>query len=196
DLEEDFDEEFYDDEFEDDIDDYNEEYDDKESFTSKIKNLFSKHKYDDDLEDESDDYYDEDEFEDDVEDYEIDPEMFTGDEAIQDEGAIEILKMREKSKRREDERIKKEYDKLQSERQLTEEINKNGSMSFVEDEDIIFDENDYVYKKDKEVRRDLSEKTNKDLFDNTINGEISLDEERIQEDTEKESSIKQSITPD
>lgn len=196
DLEEDFDEEFYDDEFEDDIDDYNEEYDDKESFTSKIKNLFSKHKYDDDLEDESDDYYDEDEFEDDVEDYEIDPEMFTGDEAIQDEGAIEILKMREKSKRREDERIKKEYDKLQSERQLTEEINKNGSMSFVEDEDIIFDENDYVYKKDKEVRRDSSEKINKDLFDNTINGEISLDEERIQEDTEKESSIKQSITPD
>ncbi|MEG0249995.1 MAG: sporulation and cell division repeat protein [Peptostreptococcus sp.] len=195
-YEDDYDEEFYDDEFEDDIDDYNEEYDGKESFTSKIKNLFSKHKYEDDEEYE-DDYYDEDEDDfDDSEDYDLDPEMFTGDESIQDEGAIEILKMREKSKRRDDERVKKEFNKLQSERQLAEEINKNGSMSFVDDEDIIFDENDYIYKKNKERKKNSLDKRNKDLFDHTINGEISIEEVNDSQQTGKEKAdLEEPLTP-
>ena len=171
DEEEDEDEEELDEEF---VEDYEEHK--KGKFASKLKKLFSKNEDDYEDEDEEDEDYEE--------DIEIDPAMFAGDESIQDKEALAILKMREKSRIREDELTKKEYSKLMNERQLAEEITKNGSIGFVEDGDIVFDEDDYIYKKEHEKVEKKSSK-NKDLFDNTIDGQLnSFSVDQIPEEEE------------
>ncbi len=100
--------------------------------------------------------------------------------------------MREKSRIREDEMTKKEYDKLRKERQLAEEINKLGVSGLVEDEDIVFDEEDYVYKKEQEKKEKSHTDINKDLFDNTIDGKnySFVIEEHEDKKVEKKSAFK------
>ena len=176
-YEDDYDyDEYYDDEYEEFDEELIDEFDKKPGvFTSKLKKLFSK------KEDDAEDDYEE---EIEEEDIEIDPELFKGDKTIQDEEALTILKMREKSRRREDELTKKEYDKLIKERQLAEEINKSGGPGFIEDEDIVFDEEDYVYKKEQEKKEKVHTEVNKDLFDNTIDGKnnsFTINEEETEE---------------
>ena len=165
-YEEEYDDEYYDDEYEEFDEELIDDFEKKPSkFASKLKSIFKKH-------DDSEDDYDseEDDDEDIEEEIEIDPELFKGDESIQDKEALAILKMREKSRIKEDEHIRKEYDKLRKERELAEEINKNGGAGFIEDEDIVFDEEDYVYKKNQEKKEKIHTEVNKDLFDNTIDG--------------------------
>ena len=182
--EEDYDDEYYDDEYEEFDEELIDEFDKKPGvFTSKLKKLFSKKEEDE--EDIDDDY--EEEYEEDIE---IDPDLFKGDKTIQDEEALAILKMREKSRIRENELTKKEYDKLRKERQLAEEINKSGGSGVIEDEDIVFDEEDYVYKKEQEKKKEkVHTEVNKDLFDNTIDGKNNsftiMDEEPKEKEVKK-----------
>ncbi len=148
----------YDDEYDYDEEDY--EYDDEEDFEdtekgpikfkNKLMNLFKKEEVESDYDDE----YDEEE---DLEDIEIDPSIFEGDKFIQDKEVVELLKMREKSRLRESEFVKKEHDKLINERKLTEEINKAGSKAFNEEENIVFNEEDYVYKKGQVEKKEKLE---------------------------------------
>lgn len=162
-MNEECDEEYYDEEY----DEFDEEFMEEEEkkpgkFTSKLKSLFKKH--DEEGEADEEDYYDG------LEEIEIDPNLFNGDKTIQDREALAILKMRERSRIRDDEMTKKEYDKLRKERQLAEEINKSGVVGFIEDEDVVFYEEDYVYKKEQENKEKKHTDVNKDLFDNTIDG--------------------------
>lgn len=187
DYEEEYDEEYYDDEYDEFDEEFIEEEENKKGkFTSKLKSFFKINNEDEDEEEEDDD--DEDYYDEEIEEIEIDPNLFKGDKTIQDKEALAILKMREKSRIREDEMTKKEYDKLRRERQLAEEINKSGGAGFIEDEDIVFDEEDYVYKKEQEKKERRQTDVNKDLFDNTIDGKNNsfVIEDGERNDKEKE----------
>lgn len=164
------DKEFYDDEFEYDDYEYDEdesdEYEEKSSIKSKFKNLFSKNKDEDEAFEEE---YDEEE--------PLDEELFEGASETQDKNALAILRLKEKSKRRENEHLKKEYNELRSERQIAEEINKNGIAAFTKNPDIVFGDSDYVRtKRDRNLRSESL-----DLFDDTINGQMSIFDEEFNE---------------
>ncbi|WP_101773061.1 SPOR domain-containing protein [Peptostreptococcus faecalis] len=170
------DEEYYDDEYEEEYEDeeiyeedeeyydyeYSEEDEDKkDSLKSRLKNVFSKNKNKSD--NEFDEYDRDDEF-----DNEKDTEVFIGDEEIQSPDALAILMMREKSKRKENKYIEKEFDELRDERHLTEQISKKGLSAFKCDSDIVLDENDSDYEKSNYIS------SNKNLFDQTIGGGFSI----------------------
>lgn len=132
--------EYYDDEFEEysyeDIND-DEDYYENNSFSDRVKNFFSKKDRDQEYSRYS--VMDEDDYND------VDPNLFGGDKSIQDENALAILMMREKSRRKEDDYNKKEYDTLKKERHLAENIVNPKIDVYKGDTDIVFEESDCVY---------------------------------------------------
>ncbi|SFE17687.1 SPOR domain-containing protein [Peptostreptococcus sp. D1] len=146
----------------------------KSGFMSKLKNFFKGNDYDefddyencdkdDDFDNEYDDFVD-------GEDETIDS-RFDEKSPIQDKNAVAILKLREKNKKRELAKQKAEIKDLKDERKIAEEINKVGIGSFKNSE-IVFTENDVVYKKSDGNFKSKSE----EVFQSKIDGQISFDD--------------------
>ena len=146
----------------------------KSGFMSKFKNFFKRNDYDefDDYEDyDKDDDFDN-EYDDFVDDEdEVVDSKFEEKSSIQDKNAVAILKLREKNKKRELAKQKAEIKDLKDERKIAEEINKVGIGSFKNSE-IVFTENDVVYKKSDGNFKSKSE----EVFQNKIDGQISFDD--------------------
>ncbi|WAW15576.1 SPOR domain-containing protein [Peptostreptococcus equinus] len=154
-------------------DDY--DYDSRKSgVASKLSGFFKLNKDKDDYED--DDYdefeeYDDDEKFDSYKEFEntLIKNIKTGDNAIQDENAIAILKLREQSRKQEIENLRREISSLKKERALAEKISKHGMSAFKDNPELEYSEEDYAY-----VKRSSMSQRESDLFDDTIEGQISI----------------------
>lgn len=144
---EDYDDEYYDDEEEEVYDEeYDEDYDedDKTSFLSKIGSFFAKK---DDEYEESDEEYDEEQDEEDVQEpYSTDEKFRSSQKEIQDQSAVAILKLRQKSENKENVQSKKELDKLKDERNIAENLKNNIMAPYFGNSDVFVKEEDIIYK--------------------------------------------------
>lgn len=171
----DYDDEYdYDDSYyadDEDLEDYEKG---KSGFMSKFKNFFKRNDYDEF--DDYEDYDKDDDFDNEYDDFVDDEDdaiesKFEEKSPIQDKNAVAILKLRERNKKRELAKQKAEIKDLKDERKIAEEINKVGIGSFKNSE-IVFTENDVVYKKSDGNFKSKSE----EVFQSKIDGQISFDD--------------------
>lgn len=162
--------------FEDEIDDSEDFEYEKTSVVDKIGGIFNFRKSGVRHEEQDEDFdefyeYDDDEEYDNYREFEstILKNIETGDDTLQDENAIAILKLREMSRKQEIESLRQEIKNLRKERALADEISKHGAAAFKDRPELIYGENDYAY-----VKRSSNSNIESDLFDDTIEGQISI----------------------
>lgn len=194
---EDYDDEFYDDEDEVYDEEYDEDYDedDKPSFLSKIGSFFAKK---DDEYEESDEEYDDQDEEDVQEPYSTDEKFRSNQEEIQDQSAVAILKLRQKSENKENVQSKKELDKLKDERNIAENLKNNIMAPYFGNSDVFVKEEDIIYKngvktckvsKAGDNEESSLEKT-LDLPDKTEKLEENIKTDDVKKDSVQKDSIK------